>query len=277
MVLLEVLQGTPGLLNIRALVTQLPRPFQIHPKAIAEGLDEMASLGRIHRVAIGRTWFFCQHDPAPTLATLVKNALVDGSLTAKELEAKVDAEAPGFRRLLNKAWYQRALSSQQLYECLPAKGSKAKRFSPLPDPRVPLAKVLKELRAVLPKLAGAGVTREQALALLAQELGISTVPPARAVRNNPPEGLGVGAVRRALLELSERRPAGSLLAVRELRSSVALDKASFDEAVLSLGRQGQVVLHHHDHPSSLSEEERAGLVLDEHGVYYVGVALRRTS
>jgi hypothetical protein len=61
-----------------------------------------------------------------------------------------------------------------------------------------------------------------------------------------------------------------------------------------LAKRRVIVLHHHDYPASLPEDERAQLILDRHapnhigmnehgelidsghGVHYIGIARRRT-
>jgi hypothetical protein len=63
-----------------------------------------------------------------------------------------------------------------------------------------------------------------------------------------------------------------LLHVRDLRARTPLDKERFDAAALALSREGLAVLHHHDHPAGLSEEERRSLVADGRGVFYIGIA-----
>jgi 2'-5' RNA ligase len=81
------------------------------------------------------------------------------------------------------------------------------------------------------------------------------------------------AVRDGLRKLASREPPGALLSVRSLRSLLpSLDKPRFDGALLRLSQEGEIVLHHHDFPSSLSPAERDELVRDEQGVHYVGVA-----
>jgi len=78
----------------------------------------------------------------------------------------------------------------------------------------------------------------------------------------------------ALRQLAAREVEGSLLLVRVLRSMAGLSKARFDAAVLRLSRAGQVVIHFHDYPASLTETQLAELVRDEQGTYYVGIAPR---
>ena len=71
---------------------------------------------------------------------------------------------------------------------------------------------------------------------------------------------------------------GALVSLRDLRRSKDfenVDKSSFDQAVLGLADQGKVALHRHDFPAGLSTEDRAELVTDATGDFYVGIALRQ--
>lgn len=79
----------------------------------------------------------------------------------------------------------------------------------------------------------------------------------------------------ALRELASREPSGALLSVRALRGLCSLPKTQFDTVVLRLSRAGRVVLHHHDFPASLPEADRAELVVDERGTYYIGIVPRK--
>ena len=71
---------------------------------------------------------------------------------------------------------------------------------------------------------------------------------------------------------------GALVSLRDLRRSMDfqnVDKSAFDQAVLRLADQGKVALHRHDFPAGLSTEDRAELVTDATGDFYVGIALRQ--
>jgi hypothetical protein len=89
-------------------------------------------------------------------------------------------------------------------------------------------------------------------------------------------------------------PPGALLGVKAVRARAGLDKKAFDDAALRLAKKRVIMLHHHDFPTSLSEDERGELIHEPHapnhigtneraeliedgkGVYYVGIARRRT-
>jgi hypothetical protein len=76
---------------------------------------------------------------------------------------------------------------------------------------------------------------------------------------------------RALDEVAAGEPNGALLLVERVRERAGLGKKVFDRAALDLVQAEQVVLHYHDHPTSLPSDELERLVLDEDGTYYIGI------
>jgi len=76
-----------------------------------------------------------------------------------------------------------------------------------------------------------------------------------------------------LHELVAQEREGALIPIRALRRAVDLGPTSFDAAVLDLADNDLLILHHHEYPSDLSENERAELVRDRYGTYYFAVAL----
>ena len=82
-------------------------------------------------------------------------------------------------------------------------------------------------------------------------------------------------VETKLHELAAREPPGTLLSIKALRALCGLSKPRFDAAVLGLSTSQSVTLHHHDFPASLSNGERAKLVVDGSGTHYVGIAPRK--
>jgi hypothetical protein len=108
-------------------------------------------------------------------------------------------------------------------------------------------------------------TKRASTKLLAQQMA------ARHLLDDP-QDIDEEKVLAALRELASREPPRALLSVRTLRTLTDLDKRRFDQAALRLSRAGKLTLHHHDFPESLSDDERAKLILDEHGLHYVGIA-----
>jgi hypothetical protein len=81
--------------------------------------------------------------------------------------------------------------------------------------------------------------------------------------------------RKALGAVTAANPPGALLSVREVRARAGLPKAVFDALALNFASKNLVTLHHHDFPTSLSVTERAQLIEDDKGTFYIGIALRR--
>ena len=81
-----------------------------------------------------------------------------------------------------------------------------------------------------------------------------------------------------IIEKLKGKPGGlSLIEVWASLGAHKKAKPEFDQAVLSLYRDGRVYLDRHDHPMRLSDVERRDLVCDGAGNYYVGITLRGDS
>lgn len=89
----------------------------------------------------------------------------------------------------------------------------------------------------------------------------------------PDRGVVMDAVRTVSDRERGRSIGAPLVSVREVREVARLPKDRFDAAMLELRRDGLVSLHYHDHAGGLSREEKAQLVKDSRGIYYVGVSL----
>jgi hypothetical protein len=89
----------------------------------------------------------------------------------------------------------------------------------------------------------------------------------------------IGAVskfNRAVRAVTAANKPGGLLSVRAVRERAQLPKAVFDAIALELQRRRELVLHHHDFPTSLSATEREELIAGPNSVYYIGLALPPT-
>jgi hypothetical protein len=85
------------------------------------------------------------------------------------------------------------------------------------------------------------------------------------------------AILAAMSRLNNQASRGALVYVSELRASLVgeyADKESFDQAVLTLAKQGKVQLQAHAWPGRLSEEERDLLVPDGRGGFFDAIGLR---
>jgi hypothetical protein len=223
----------------------------------------LAKQGKAYRFSSKTTVRFFREEPFDALATAARSCLAEAPLTVTELKPRIEKMFRGFGDLVSE-WLKGAVQRGELHEQAPKKGAKTKRYGLEPDLSLLFKKVDAELKKVLETPVGRTLHVERVLAHLGQLMGVKAV--------------GVGPRERLLRELKRlaaEKPNEALLSIRELRARVDLDKKTFDEATLELSREGVLVLHHHDFPTSLSEAERAILVEDDHGTHYVGIALRR--
>jgi hypothetical protein len=278
-VIVEALRGaSAALLTDAALKKTLPAPYCRQSKtSIAAALTALAEAGRIHRVRAGQALLSAAHEPRATLERAVDQVLAQqGPLTPEALKLAVKQAAPGHERLL-PGWIREALQSRFLFEHAPRGREKRKRVGLEPDVRLQLTKTLKILGQEMTRARAIGVRSEQVLEVLAAELGVQ-VPDAVPSESAPPSSRAAerdqSLVLSALEALTLECAPGALLSVRDLRARAGLDKMRFDAAVVALAHSGHAMVHHHDYPFSLSEAERDALVRDEHGTYYVGIALQ---
>ncbi|MBN1610596.1 MAG: hypothetical protein JW940_28455 [Polyangiaceae bacterium] len=276
-VIVEALRRANGALVAEsALKRMLPAPYCRDSKAsLAAAMAALGEAGRIHRVRVGQAILNAAQEPQATLGRVVDRVLTEqGPLTQEALKLAVRQAVPGHERLL-PGWIREALTTRRLFEHTPRAREKKKRVGLEPDVRRQLSKTLKALGQELAKASAIGVRPEQVLEVLAAELGVP-VPQATG-ESGPPSSRArerdQSLVLSALEALTRECAPGALLSVRDLRARAGLDKMRFDAAVMALAHGGRAMVHHHDYPFSLSEAERDALVRDEHGTYYVGIAL----
>jgi hypothetical protein len=282
-VVVDALRRTNVLASDAAVARLLPRPHSTAKSLIPEALKALAHQGLITRLKLDKKWYSAARDPHATIASLVDRWVADEPLEKNAILRRLQRVAPGHDRLLSD-WLTQAVAEQHLFVHAPARGTSNRRFGIEPDARLGLQRTLKALRTELPALASMGVPKTSVLAVFQSELGLdaSAHIGIQSVEMNAEEARAHRAhAERELLEalrlLTAEQPPGALLALRELRARSSLDKWSFDHAVLALSESGKILLHHHDYPSSLPDIEREALVSDDHGTYYVGVALRHLS
>lgn len=238
-------------------------------KRVIAAANALAARHELFRWSIARKVRFFLSDPLDGLARAVKQAVADGPLREPDLKYRVESAHRGYSDLL-KEWMKGALARGELYVHRPLRGTKLKRFGATPDWTELLKKTTAEFKKVLSAPAGRRYSPSQILQELAGELGIlaSSAPP-----------LEVDSARARLLsklrDLSTSSKSTGLLSIAELRARAALEKSEFDRVALELAKEGIVTLHQHDFPSSLSDSERASLVVDPQGNHFVGIALRR--
>lgn len=103
-----------------------------------------------------------------------------------------------------------------------------------------------------------------------QEADTMPQPEVSKRTKEPPHSHEMAGIILQMLELTAYR---GLISIPDLRRFLGQPKEKFDPAVLDLSRKGKVVLHSHDHPYGLSEDEIYELVQDGKN-FYIGIALK---
>ncbi len=249
--------------RIRELLTG---PFKVSEERLTQLLEEQVSAGRIHRFAPSgrskqpRYWSRNIEDYAreQMLALLGQRPQ-----TQSEILRKLKTKLAGYGEEKLKGILSRLVGDKDAQHLPPLIGGRAARYGTKPpDPRDYL---------------------EDAFAKLSKKLGISRDEIINAARSLAPK-----PVNNTQSDLSEKLLArmvqvklaaaqGGLVPLNELWQSLqneGWDKAGFDRTVLSLAENYRVSLQRHNFPASLNEQERAELVADGLGNYYIGIALR---
>lgn len=248
---------------------ELPSDQKKAAKDILEAANQLAARRELYRWSIAKKVRFFEREPFDDLVRAIGAGLANGPLSEVELKRQLESVHRGFGDLF-KVWIKAALSRGELFAHPPAKGSKAKRFGLSPDVGGLLKSVFTALQKVANSPAGKRVAKAQLLKALAIELDrISKEPLA------PPKATERERFLSQLCGLSLETKSEGLLSIHELRARLPFDKQQFDGIALELMRDELVTLHHHDFPESLSEPERASLVVDSRGNHFVGIALRR--
>ncbi|CAN5917114.1 hypothetical protein BH23PLA1_BH23PLA1_11860 [soil metagenome] len=193
-----------------------------------------------------------------------------GNLSRSELDKALKSPLKEPSRTQVDQFLQDLITRREVYEWPPYGKARASKFGATPpDPR----QYFKEpIEKIVRQLSGVGVTREQMFQAVAEILGISPPPP------SPPEP---DLEERVLEQMNVIQPAaanGALVSIRDLRRSLASqisDKETFERAIWRLVERGKAAVQRHDHPENLTDQERAELVTDGQGNYFIGIALRR--
>jgi hypothetical protein len=260
----ESLRRSDRPLTAREIVKSIPPPSRMDPRALEPLLKQDARVipwPSRTRSAPPRYW---TRQPQEIAGSVLMDLLADRALTASDLQRKMGRHLAGFstteKRALVESQVDTLLAAGRLYRH-PPPGKGKPKYSAKPAKATDyVAKLQKELDALVAKLTPDGITREQILEALRGERPLAELPQRIARRiteylKSKPGGIEVGRLR------------------RDLGLSLA-DKAAFDEAVLSLYRQRHVYLDRHDWPAGLNQAEKDELVTDGRGNYFVVIALR---
>jgi hypothetical protein len=260
--------GRSSIVSYAELKRALPGPHRGQESEVLGVARALVDRGELHRWAIAKSEWFFAVDPIATLEKCVRAALAAGPLGSDALARRVTAESAIPKKCFDE-WKKGALARHTIFE-VAAPGTETKKSKLLalePDLRASLKTAIAAVRKSLKDLESKGIARERAASVLWEELGLEGPSPLSAAQDRE-------VFLRELRAFASEHPSGTLLPVGDLRGRLAIDKARFDHAALSLSREGAVVLHHHDHPAGLAAEERNKLVRDPRGAYYLGIALK---
>jgi len=276
---LRVISRTSEPLPAKKISTLLVAPFKISPTALVPILDEFVVSGQLHAfppaTAKGPPRYWDRD------LTEYGRVLILGVLEKKgsQAQAKLKTAAKALDELQFKTTFQSLLDDRRVYEHPPLGKSRVVTYGLAPaSPAAYLKEIGVQLAKIIHQLSAVGVSiddlRDATDQLFLQAgLGQDSVDPQTVA---PASQVNLELELLALIrQIEPGAEQGALVTARELRRAANQDKMIFDQAVLTLARKGQLMLHRHDYASGLSPSERDELVTDGAGTYYVGMALRR--
>ena len=256
------------------LATQLTGPVKFAEKELTPILEQAASSGQLHRfpptTAKGKAKYW-GHDLLEYGRRLALRTLQSkGPLAVIKLQASLkELDKNQFDQV-----FRTLREAKSIFPHPPVKSGPELFGIHPPAPEAYLKIVQAELMKTVQKLRDASVPLEalrRAIVQIVEAVGIpfSASTSGAKIFDTPTVDL-ISLMHR--LEPGASR--GALVGARDLRRAAGLPKAAFDQAIFSLAKAGQVSLHKHDYPASLTETEREELITDGHGQYFIGVALR---
>lgn len=273
--LIDLIQSTEEPLTAKQLAQRLGGPLKFTERELTPLLQACVAEGKVFVLPAatprGAPRYACYDLPEFRRRQIVRAASSGTPQTAAQLKKSVRGISNAeFASLLAAL-----LMEHVLYRHPPHGGRKQETFAchpPQPEPylamwRAPLTRLVTELTS-------AGIDRQhltQAFARLLEDVGLPLSP------HLAPRTAAVPDLLNLMRQIEPAADHGALVTFRELRRAAALEKGTFDAAVLDLARQGRLMLHRHDHPAGLTPQEREQLVTDGAGNYYVGAAIRRAT
>jgi hypothetical protein len=287
-VLLKALHRAEEPITATKLREGLTGPYKVALETVENQLSELVTSGRAfsfqpYGSKAPRYWPYDQEHYA---RQLVLKIVSRHPKTWSEVKKALRCPLKGFSDARQSKLQKDMLDSGELHKLPAFVGARASRFSNRPpEPSHYIEHALAKIREKLAKFGiAASDVNNAAFDLLA--------PRGESVADEPADGTqAVAKVEshveddslesRILERMVDTVPAaanGALVSLRELRRSMdfhSVEKTTFDQAVLHLADQGKVALHRHDFPAGLSAEDRAELVTDGTGDFYVGIAMRQ--
>ena len=273
---LEALHQTELPVTAKDLAPQLRGPYKYAEKHLVPILQEAAADGQITRfppkTAKGKLRYWHLGHEEYGRRMLLQLLQSKGPQTVAKLQASLkDLDQSQF-----DAVFQSLRAAGTLFVHPPVKsGAELFGLRP-PAPEVYLKNVQTELTKAVAKLRNVRVPLDALRRAIVQISEAAGVPFSGTVIAAPPAETCVVNLLDLLRRLDSGTTRGTLVTARDLRQAAGLPKSTFDREVLNLARSGQVSLHKHDFPASLTESERDELIADGHGNFFIGLALRQS-
>lgn len=214
------------------------------------------------------------------LATEKLHELIrDHPLSEKELIKRL-GKALGTKA--SEAWRTRQVKSLRqtpgvyLYPPSPKKPSLRLGLQPVDPADYFTKESLKAVEAVCQKLESVGVTRSAVVEALGKLVNTDRTATNREPLPNRDAELRQ-LIMKGMLEIDRDADEGALVSFRELRRQLPSEyqtRDTFDRVILELAVQGGYVLHRHNFPGMLSEDELRDMVQDAQGNIFMGIARR---
>ena len=271
-VVLKTLRQADEPLTVAKLSEKLPPgSYRLPQPQLKLLLEEQVSLQRVHRFKPYKSrsprYWTCDVERYARESTM--NLLRErGPLTRSALWKLLKSPLGDYSKSRHQQLIKQVVQEKQISEGPPFLGGRSKLLSANPpDPRDYLQNAVLKISEKL-SLPPEKIT-EAAREIWNQGQAVAPMP-----------GFSEADLGQLILQQMTRiepaAAAGALVSLRDLWRSMKQDvpdKASFDRAVLRLAEQGRTALHHHDFPSSLTQQERDEMVFDGR-IYYVGISLR---
>ncbi len=253
----------------------LPGPYRRRVHRISEILEELVAEGRVYRFAPyrGKAHRYWTYDLETYASTVIERALTTPR-TFKELDSLVEKPLADCSQKRRRQILDGLVRNGRVWALPKIPRSRTERYATEPpDPRDYLRASVNHLRRQIDQTAERlrhfGVPEDRTRAAALELLGVE----GKSSFSEEPEDSAVIVQELARLQAHER---GGLVPVSKLRDNLRdrlPDKDGFDRAVLELARAKRVALHPHDYPAGVSEAERAEMVTDGQGNYYVGATI----
>lgn len=289
---LTVIERADEPLTLPKIRAALVGPYRIRLDPLKTLVNSLATAGKIHPWPKAHTLRFWAKDPARAGEAALLDRLRGGPLSASELARPPKPTRPDYpAKKAQTALLGRLLREGRVLAQPPEKGKRTTRYGvPPAQIRPHLENAAGDIARTATALGACGISPEDILAALHALVGAAgaggpPAVPASSPRPEPPHPTPAPSPAAAppaepvppapdlaarlsrVLELV-RRP---LLPIPHLRRLFPEPKAEFDAAVLRLHAARRVILHAHDRPLGIADDERAELVAAPGGVYYAAI------